>query len=179
MHFKIQPTAPGLSPRQQSYLARRLLCDLLASHYAITHLPDISVDANGKPFFPNLPGIHFSLSHCRIAVMAAIDSYEIGCDIEEIQSPFPHDIMSVAFSDEERKKILSAQNPEQELTALWTRKEAMVKRKGIIPDNPRSWPSDDPDILTRILPEANFAFSIACSQTNGNVVQPTKKWRFD
>ncbi len=161
MFFKIEQTKTALSPSQQSKLARRLLSDLLAKYYDIHHFPEIAVSDNGKPYFPTHPDIHFSLSHCNVAVMAAVDSKEIGCDIEEIQFPFPKDILDIAFCDKEKAKILSAEFPSQELTALWTRKEASVKRNGYIPDDPIIWPSESPNILTRILPEYNYAFSIA------------------
>lgn len=161
MFFKIEHTDSPLSPREQSKLARRLLRDLLASHYALPSLPEIAIAANGKPYFPSHPDIHFSLSHCKVAVMAAVDSKEIGCDIEEIQIPFPQDILEIAFSRQEKAMIMSSRSPEQKLTAIWTRKEATVKRNGDIPDDPINWPSDAPHLMTRILPEFNYVFSIA------------------
>ncbi len=162
MFFKIAPTeAAGMSPAQLSGMARGLLASLLDGHYGLSPLPQIAVAENGKPYFPSHPEIHFSLSHCKKAVMAVVDSAEIGCDIEEIQKDFPLELLNVAFSEHEKHRILAAPAPELELTALWTRKEAVVKRNGTIPDFPSTWNSEDPNVLTRILPEAGYAFSIA------------------
>lgn len=161
MFFKIEPTEAEMTPMQLSAKARRLLASLLAEHYGLSSLPQIAVAKNGKPYFPAHPEIHFSLSHCRKAVMAAVDASEIGCDIEEIQKDFSLELLDAAFSEREKRRILASPAPERELTALWTRKEAMVKRSGDIPDFPATWNSEDPKLLTRILPEAGYAFSIA------------------
>ena len=167
MFFKIEPTeAAGMSPMQLSATARRVLASLLAHHYGLSPLPQIAVAKNGKPYFPAHPEIHFSLSHCNKAVMAAVDSSEIGCDIEELQKDFSWELLDVAFSEREKSRILASPTPERELTALWTRKEAVVKRDGEIPDSPATWSSEDSRVFTRILPEAGYAFSIATSATN-------------
>lgn len=163
MFFKIEPITAEMSPMQLSATARRLLASLLAEHYGLPSLPQMAVAKNGKPYFPTHPEIHFSLSHCKKAVMAAVDASEIGCDIEEIQKDFSLELLDAAFSEHEKNRILASPAPERELTALWTRKEAVVKRSGDIPDSPVTWNSEDPKLLTRLLPEAGYAFSIATS----------------
>ena len=45
-------------------------------------LPTIKKTPNGKPFFPEMPDIHFSLSHSRSHVMCAISDAPVGVDIE-------------------------------------------------------------------------------------------------
>lgn len=95
--------------------------------------------------------------------MAAIDSRKVGCDIEMFQHKFPTEALDVAFSAYEKATILNSREPEKELTALWTRKEAFVKRDGYIPENPTTWKSDDDGIQTRICNHAEYAFSISLS----------------
>lgn len=151
------------TPVEKSILARRVLCALLAEYYGIEELPVIAVDSNGKPFFPSHPDIHFSLSHCDLAVMAAIDSHEIGCDVEIIQPAPKPELLEVAFNTNEIAIISASSSPGETLTELWTRKEAVVKRCGSIPDDPRCWSSDDPDTFTQICRNVGYVFSIATS----------------
>ena len=45
-------------------------------------LPGIAKTSNGKPYFPDKPGIHFSLSHARTHVFCGLSGAPIGVDIE-------------------------------------------------------------------------------------------------
>ena len=45
-------------------------------------LPEIKKTPNGKPFFPERPGIHFSLSHAFTHVACALSEFPVGVDIE-------------------------------------------------------------------------------------------------
>lgn len=161
MLFEIREIPPGTSESEKSILARRALGALLAEYYGITMLPRIEKDANGKPFFHDRPDIHFSLSHCKAAVMAAVDRLPIGCDVEDIQTDAPPELLASGFSVEESVRIVAADFPPLELTRIWTRKEALAKREGAIPDDPRSWRSDDPTLTTSVSPDSSYVFSIA------------------
>lgn len=161
MLYAIEEAGYELSPSEQSCLARHVLGNLLSEYRGIETLPRICADENGKPYFPEFPKIHFSISHCKIAVMAAIDSDKIGCDIEMFQYKFPNEAIDLAFSSHEKRSILNSRHPEREIAAIWTRKEALAKRDGCIPDNPASWKSDDSGLLTRICHQKGYAFSIA------------------
>ncbi len=94
----IAETDRQLTPAQQSALARQLLARLLADRYGISPLPAITVTATGKPYFASHPGIHFSLSHCPRAVMVVISDAPVGCDIEEVQTDAPPELLQAAFS---------------------------------------------------------------------------------
>lgn len=161
MLFEIREIPPGTSESEKSFLARRALGALLAEYYGIAVLPPIEKDTNGKPFFPDRPDIHFSLSHCKAAVMAAVDRLPIGCDVEDIQEDAPAELLDLGFSEAEKKRILVAGSPALALTEIWTRKEAIAKRSGLIPDDPRSWRSDDPTLTTRVSLDYRYVFSIA------------------
>jgi len=52
------------------------------SSYCTDDFPPIEKTANGKPFFPGRPDIHFSLSHTKTHVLCAISDTPVGCDIE-------------------------------------------------------------------------------------------------
>lgn len=137
-----------LTPSQQSVQARRLLLSLLKKHYGLDSLPEMNAGKDGKPFFPAFPHIHFSLSHCRRAVMAVVGDLPVGCDIEDIGNDSNMEILDVAFTDAERQHITTSANSIETLVRLWTRKEASVKLSGIIPDNPRDWPSAPTEEIT-------------------------------
>ncbi|MCL2125828.1 MAG: 4'-phosphopantetheinyl transferase superfamily protein [Oscillospiraceae bacterium] len=58
---------------------------LLAKTYGSLYgspMPEISKTPNGKPFFPDRPDIHFSLSHSATHVLCAVSSSPVGADIE-------------------------------------------------------------------------------------------------
>lgn len=152
-----------LSPQQQSAKARELLARLLADTYDIAPLPVIAKLPAGKPYFPNYPHIHFNLSHCSKAVMAVIADSEVGCDIEEIQSDndITSQLLEVAFSDDERRQISGSADRAVELTRIWTRKEANVKRTGSIPDDPRMWQSEMPGVSTCCCQAGGYIYSIS------------------
>ena len=44
-----------------------------------------SVNIHGKPFFADLPALHFSLSHCQSEWVCLIASAPVGIDIEQIR----------------------------------------------------------------------------------------------
>lgn len=48
-------------------------------------LPRIEVDELGKPFFPDHPDTHFSLSHTAGAAAAALADTPVGVDIERVR----------------------------------------------------------------------------------------------
>lgn len=95
----------------------------------------MSVRFGGKSCFPKYLHINFNLAHCKSAAMAVISDKKVGCDIEEV------------------------------LTKLWTRKEALVKDNGNIPDDPTDRPSvisSSINIFTKHQIGSTYVYSIAC-----------------
>ena len=64
-------------------LARRLLAYAVAEVWG-RELPPIEKDEMGKPYFPGGENMHFSLSHTRTHVLAAVSEYPVGADIETL-----------------------------------------------------------------------------------------------
>lgn len=159
MKYLIEDKTTECTPAEDSRLARKLLARLLRDQYGITPLPAIARTppegvggmTGGKPYFPEHPEIRFSLSHCRSAVMAVVADREVGCDIEDIVDSVTPELLEAAMNRDERRRIETAPDPCREFTLLWTRKEAGVKREGLIPDDPRQWPSVPPDSSITIL----------------------------
>jgi phosphopantetheinyl transferase len=61
-----------------------LLARLVREEYGVP-LPEIQKTPAGKPFFPDRPDIHFSLSHTLTHVLAAVSDAPVGVDIETVR----------------------------------------------------------------------------------------------
>ena len=84
-------------------------------------LPEINKTANGKPFFPARPDVHFSLSHTKTHVLCAVSGSPVGCDIES-----PRMVSQRAlrfFSSQEELALFDPLD-------LWVLKESYVKLFG-------------------------------------------------
>lgn len=165
MRLGIEEVDIRIAPAELSKRARIILEKLVNEEYGISPLPTIHKGKYGKPYFPEFPDIHFSISHCKSAVMAVIDSAPVGCDIEDIQEDAPEEFIAISFSESEIHEIRISENPLLTLTAIWTRKEAFVKREGEIPDDPRDWDSGTSGIHTCLPQDSKrYVYSIALSE---------------
>ena len=119
--------------RNLSAAAGLLLRLALYTEYDLTCLPECFFGPQGKPYLRNHAAF-FSLSHCRQAVACALDTREIGVDIEPWDAFSPHTLdaglMNTIFSGEEQQAIRTAANPAQTACALWTAKESVCKYSG-------------------------------------------------
>lgn len=174
LHYKIKELMPANAPpKEQRQASRQLLLQLLTEHCGIGTLPAMNVRFGGKPYFPQYPHIHFNLSHCKSAVMAVISDKKVGCDIEDILSEKCLNMMPVVFKQEDIDIILASENPSLEMTKMWTRKQALVKHNGYIPDDPAEWPSrttymeagESLSLITKHIQESPYVFSIAFFDT--------------
>ena len=82
-------------------------------------LPRIGVDELGKPFFPDHPDTHFSLSHTAGAAAAALADMPVGVDIERVRP--------VSVRAMER---IAGVRTEAAFFRSWVRREARAKRSG-------------------------------------------------
>lgn len=115
--------------RRQTWLAGRALL-----HHAVSPLPEVVLDAQGKPAFCGDTDLWFNLSHSGDSVALLLsDEGPVGCDIEVLR-PRPHwqTLANAVFTQNEHDQLdLLAED--ERLTAfwrIWTRKEAMVKQRG-------------------------------------------------
>jgi len=97
-------------------LAYRLLEAALEREYGLKRLPEIVRTESGKPYFPQYPHIHFSLSHSHGAAVCALSGTPVGVDVEVLRTPPRH---------------LAAGMEAEEFFRLWTAKEATVKLLGL------------------------------------------------
>ena len=166
----------------KSYL---MLLELLAAVYPELDKakPEFGYTEKGKPFLLDRPDIHFSISHTKNAILLAISDAPIGVDIEAFRSPSAALIARTMNATEQAAIAATAASaasaasaatleppgtpqasgtPEALFSAIWTRKEAVLKLRGTgIEGDLREVLSGSETILTRIFPRKGYAFSIA------------------
>lgn len=106
--------------RQEALCAYALLQEALWEAAGRPCLPETALTARGKPWFPAYPEVHFSLSHTRGAVLAAVAGEPVGVDVEQlrplrwprVQARLGTDLTEAGFF------------------RLWVRREARAKRRG-------------------------------------------------
>ena len=109
-------------------LAFLLLRYALYKEYAITEMPGIETDENGKPFFVNHV-CHFNLSHCDTAVACALDSAPVGVDVQDFR-PIRDNVLPKVCSENEQALLLQCSTPEKLFAAFWAGKESYGKYTG-------------------------------------------------
>ena len=109
----------------QSY---ELLMQLLASTpYTIHHTPSFLYNQYGAPYLEEGP--YFSISHCKHGIAVAVSETPIGIDIEHIRTAKP-ELVAHTMNQQEQTQIWEAASPDITFTALWTKKEAVLKMRG-------------------------------------------------
>lgn len=89
----------------------------------------IAAGTYGKPYLPEYPQIHFSLSHSGERAFAAFSAHEIGCDIERIRPVRPA-VAARGFTPEELAQLQHSDRPDVDFFRLWTCKESFLKAIG-------------------------------------------------
>ena len=118
-----------LDDRKRSVVAFVLLQHALREEYGITEISEFVYNEFGKPSFSNLP-IHFSLSHCKDAIVCAVSDQNIGIDVETIV-PYNPDVARRVCTATEFEMLDQSENKDLEFIKLWTVKEAISKYKGL------------------------------------------------
>lgn len=105
--------------RREPLCAYALLHMALRERYQWKELPEITTTALGKPFFPDYPEVHFSISHTSGAVLVGVSDQPVGVDIEKIRP------MRASFM---RRLFGTAR--ETDFFTDWVRREARAKGSG-------------------------------------------------
>ena len=96
--------------------AYALLRRALEAQYGWNNLPPMARMPGGKPWFPEAPEVHFSLSHTAGAAAAVIGDGPVGVDMEQIRP--------VSRRTMER---LNAGDTPEDFFRTWVRREARAK----------------------------------------------------
>lgn len=117
--------------------ARQSLGALLALESLAKALPrdrlTIRRTPSGKPYFPALPSVGFSLTHVVGFSAAALaeEEGEIGLDLERIDGTRRYQSIAGRFFDDAEQALLqTASDPLLCFYRLWTQKEAVAKVSG-------------------------------------------------
>lgn len=105
-----------------------LLAALLAERGEAS-LPRIGRTGTGKPYFPDRPDLHFSLSHSGDLSLCALADTPVGADIELVR-PRSQRLPRHVLSDREYAWYESRGSRWEDFYTLWTLKEARVKCTG-------------------------------------------------
>ncbi len=127
MTYLIELLPEGLSGSRhhQQQAAYGLLCRLIGETTPLSH------HANGQPYLPAYPNLHISISHCRAAVAVAVSERRaVGIDIESRRKVSPS-LLQRTCTAEEIDAIQLAADPQMAFLQFWTRKEAVLKCRGI------------------------------------------------
>ena len=106
-----------------------LLASLLLEARGMESLPPIARTEGGKPWFPDYPHLHFSVSHSGGLSLCALGEGPIGADIERVRPRSPG-LPRYALDDREQAWFQSRGSRWEDFYTLWTLKEARVKCTG-------------------------------------------------
>ena len=113
-------------------LGAALLLDRLLADAGFPPAGAFAFGEQGKPYLPDRPGVHFSLSHSGDRVLCALSEAGIGCDVE---GPRRCELaLSRRFFHPDETAWLFALPPREQDAAfrrLWTLKESYVKAVGL------------------------------------------------
>lgn len=107
----------GTKQETQALAAYWILRRALQEQYSsMDALPPMERRGEGKPFFPGLPSVHFSISHTDGGVLVGLSGEEIGVDIERARRVHPRLLARLGCSNQES------------FLESWVRREARAKR---------------------------------------------------
>jgi 4'-phosphopantetheinyl transferase len=141
--FDLQEALSAVSPQRREQALRyrherdqrlcvaayRLLQQALMQEYGIDEAPRFDYNPQGKPLLIGHPDIHFSLSHCAMAVACVLSDQPVGIDIETIDH-YSDEVAARVMSEDEMREIKASPCPATAFTRLWTMKESLFKLTG-------------------------------------------------
>lgn len=128
--FNYTDAERGTVKALQSRHGRELL------HYAAEK--ELSLDADnliiakgkhGKPYFRDLPSLHFNISHSGNYVAVILADTAVGVDVQ-VYRPIKERIIEKICNDSEKDLIGRENSSERVFIALWSLKESYVKATG-------------------------------------------------
>ncbi|MBP5561944.1 MAG: 4'-phosphopantetheinyl transferase superfamily protein [Muribaculaceae bacterium] len=148
--------------RRVRVVAHRLLRQLLDEEFGL-NLDSLRVarTEQGKPFFPELPDVHFNISHCDVAVAVAVAHEPVGIDVEMV-TELDMEVARRVLNDDELHDVLASPRPDVAFTRLWTIKESYLKMlgTGLVDDLP-SLTTPTSHVCTTVSPSSRYVISVA------------------
>lgn len=160
-----------LQGQKECAISYHLLCQGLRER-GHDVLPTFEYGPNGKPVLRELPGVHFNLSHCRVAVACAMSDEEVGIDIETLGRYKPT-LAQHTMNADELQEIADADNPDIAFTRLWTMKEAYAKLTGEgISTNVRELLSHSSNIIYKTIVNVDKGYVVTMAKRGGSPTLP-------
>lgn len=92
---------------------------------------DFSYSKNGKPSVKNKK--HFSIAHAKELLAVAVSTHEVGVDVQR-KFKFTQKVAKLICNDQEYETVVSAEDPDLELTKMFTMKDSFMKMIGTTVD---------------------------------------------
>ena len=128
-------------------------------------LPRMAWSGAGKPWFPDCPQIHFSISHTEGAVLAGLSHQAIGVDIERARHVSGRLL-----------RLLAPDGREEDALREWVCREAAGKRSGRGVGIPRVGEAPAPEGMYPLEPfPGYFAAAAACAPPQAVHVLPMEE----
>lgn len=115
--------------RKESVVSFYLLKKALKEVFGMDEEIVFEFNEHGKPSLVGHSDIHFNISHCKQAVAVAVSSSPIGIDVESY-GRYQERVARYVLNDDELATVMNSKNPDTAFTALWTKKEAVLKLVG-------------------------------------------------
>ena len=109
--------------------AYALLEKTVRDHWGLVPLPSIARREGGKPYFPDHPDCHFSLSHTADLCACALSDTPVGIDIELVR-PRKEGLPAYVFGEGELVWFREGGSRWEDFYTLWTLKESRCKYTG-------------------------------------------------
>ena len=109
--------------------AYALLGELLRAEYGLGVLPAMARGADGKPYFPGEPELHFNVSHSGGLALCGAGEAPLGVDVEVLRPRRPG-LARYGCSEAESAWLERQGGDWGAFYTLWTLKEARVKCTG-------------------------------------------------
>lgn len=88
---------------------------------------EIAKNEKGKPYFKNIDGLYFSLSHTDGLTVVAVGESEVGIDAERLRKA---DLRVTRRFLKDEAGYITATDSDKRFFEVWTKKEAFLKYNG-------------------------------------------------
>ena len=141
-----------------SIFAHQKLKEILQNDFNY-QLTNLSYNKYKKPYLTN-SDLFFNISHSKDIVVIAIDTSEIGVDIE-FYDRFEEKNMNKIFSEKEVEQITKSNNPHKEYSKFWCMKESLLKCIGTgLKIDMRNVLDNEDEFIFEIIEKDNYLISV-------------------
>ena len=117
--------------KREHAVGEKLLAYGLMEEYGISlDTAHRAVSETGKPFFPDLPEIHYNISHSGVYVICGFAPVEIGLDVQIHKKVNLEGMLERTVPAALARQILDIENTEEAFFRQWVLRESYIKWTG-------------------------------------------------